>query len=504
MTFEAAQQVADAVLYEGYLLYPYRSSSDKNRVRFQFGVVAPRDYSEASGSESWEMQTECLIEGARDARIDIRVRFLQLQGRSVQVADSDAPDGFRAVDSLDIAGEEWLSWEEATEDLVDAVDLLVADLGRSERVIPFAIAGGEEVESIQVDGGEATARIVRTRWPIDGLIRVTARPTDGYTRIRVRVENLTTSPPDVVRREEALRRSLLGCHTLLAVRGGSFVSLIDPPPEAVGASKDCVNLHTWPVLAGEPGQRDLMLSSPIILYDHPAIAQESRNSLFDSTEIDEILTLRIMTLSADEKRAARATDPRARAIIDAADDMPPEMLDRLHGAIRYLRETPNREVHADRSPAAASEPWTPDLTEPDWPIFTASSVGLPSVEPSGLPPSVWEPDARVPPDRAAIEIAGITVSKGASVRLRPDRPADSMDFFLSGRIATVEAVYESVDDAIHVGVTLDDDPANDLQRASGRYFYFAPDELEPLAPAPTGTDPAPIVLERAMPSETGR
>ena len=209
-------------------------------------------------------------------------------------------------------------------------------------------------------------------------------------------------------RPEALRRSLLGCHTLIAVRNGAFLSLIDPPADAAERGEA---LHEPPHLAGPGrrprGRRDLLLSSPIILYDHPEIAPESRGDLFDATEIDEILTLRIMTMSDAEKTAARATDARARAIIDAAESIPAEMLDRLHGAIRYLRETPEREP-----------------LEPDWPAFRE-----PPDDRVDLPPSVWQPDARVPPDRAAIEIGGVTISKGASVRLRPNRRADSMDIF---------------------------------------------------------------------------
>ncbi len=507
MSFEAAQQIANAVLYEGYLLYPYRASSDKNRVRFQFGVVVPRDHSLADGTETWEMQTDCLVETATDeARIDIRVRFLQLVARAVEAVDPTTRTGFAPVAALVVGDTEWLTWEEATEGQVDVSDISLAELRNAERSIPFGIAGGEEVERLDDVDGQPVGRIVRTRWPIDGALRISAKPVDGYTRLRVRVENLTTSPAGEHRRDEALRRSLLGCHTLLAIKGGSFLSLIDPPPDASEASKDCVNLKTWPVLVGDEGRRDLMLSSPITLYDHPAIAQESPTNLFDGTEIDEILTLRIMTLSDDEKRAARATDPRARAIIDAADEMPPEILDRLHGAIRYLRETPNREVAASEwseaaagdaaDPAAAIQPWSPDLGDPDWPTFTNASVGLPADEPSDLPASIWAPDARVAPDRAAIVIDGMTISKKASVRLRPNRRADSIDVFLVGRLATVEAIYESVDDDIHVAVTVDDDPANDLQRDTGRYFYFSPDELEPVSPAPSGSGAAPIILER--------
>ncbi len=499
MTFSTVQKIADAVLYEGYLLYPYHAGSDKNRVRFQFGVVAPQDFSLADGSEAWEMQTECLLDAAADATIEVRVRFLQLQARSVEVIDAGTEEGFTAVSTLEVAGERVVPWEEAVERNVDESDVLLAELCAAERTVPFSVAGARETEDVLGADGEPIGRIVRTRWPIEGLLRLGAQRIAGLVQLRVRVENTTVSGDEVATRAQALRQSLLGCHTLMAVRNGSFLSLINPPAEAADTAKSCTNLHTWPVLAGEQGSHDLLLSSPIILYDYPAIAPESQGDLFDSTEIDEILTLRIMTMSDEEKKAARATDPRARAIIDAADNMPAEMLDRLHGAIRYLRETPNHQIRQDVAvdPAVAIQPWSPD--EPDWPTFRE-----PKDDRVELPASVWQPEARVAPDRAAIEIGGIMISKGASVRLRPNRRADSMDAFMVGRIATVEAIYESVDDDTHVAVTIDDDPATDLHRASGRFFYFAPEELEPLAAAPSHGGPQPVFLEASSRSLADR
>jgi hypothetical protein len=140
-------------------------------------------------------------------------------------------------------------------------------------------------------------------------------------------------------RAEVLRRCLVSTHCLLSLSGGGFVSLLDPPAWAAAAARECRNLHTFPVLAGDGGGRDVVLSSPIILYDHPAVAPESPGDLHDACEIDEILTLRTMTLTEEEKREARATDPRARAIVDRADALPKEILARLHGAMRPLRET---------------------------------------------------------------------------------------------------------------------------------------------------------------------
>jgi hypothetical protein len=201
------------------------------------------------------------------------------------------------------------------------------------------------------------------------------------------------------------------------------------------------------VLAGPEGSGDVVLSSPIILYDHPAIAPESPDDLCDATEIDEILTLRIMTLTDEEKREARGTDPRARRIVDRADNIPDEILERLHGAVRSLR----------------------------------------SVEPEVAAPEIagWEeflnPPGETPPEEATLTIADVLVGKGTRVRLRPSRRADSMDFFLAGRDARVTGIYRDVEDACYVAVTLqDDDPTGDLHEATGRFFYFYPDEIEPL------------------------
>ena len=100
----------------------------------------------------------------------------------------------------------------------------------------------------------------------------------------------------------------------------SFVSLLEPSAEASAAAARCHQERCFPVLAGRPGSTDVVLGSPIILYDYPEIAEESAGALFDSTEIDEILTLRVMTMTDAEKAEARATDPRAAEIIDRCDD----------------------------------------------------------------------------------------------------------------------------------------------------------------------------------------
>ncbi|GAA2804558.1 hypothetical protein [Saccharopolyspora taberi] len=291
MTVDNARAVADAVLLEGYLLYPYRASALKNRMRWQFGVLAPKD-EEAEPSFA---RTECLCVADPGAKLDVLVRCLQLRTRR------DEP-----------------SWDEGELREVDATVEL--DSLQQGREILFGIPGGADD---------------RSRWlPLSGAIGIDLTAVaGGFNRLTVVVENRTRYEP--ASREEMLRRSLVSTHVVLALRGGHFLSLVDPPEAAREATQACRNEHTWPVLVGEPGQCDVMLSAPIILYDHPAIAPQSAGDSFDATEIDEILTLRTLTLTEEEKREARQTDPRAAAVVDRAEQLTAESLLKMHGTLRY-------------------------------------------------------------------------------------------------------------------------------------------------------------------------
>jgi hypothetical protein len=424
---DIARAIADAVLYEGYLLYPYRASARKNQVRWQWGVLVPPGYAAAGHGEHATSHSECLLEPGTDPVLHIRLRFLQLQHRSG--GDGPVPE-----------------FDEAMEHEIDSV-LSVSELLDTEQVVPVTVPGGTET----TDG------ITRQRWPLNGEIRLSARALEGpYGVLRLTVEIVNTAQWDEpeAARHLALRHSLIAAHTVLAVTDGEFISLIDPPEWAKPAAEDCRNERTWPVMVGEAGRRDVLLISPIILYDYPMIAPESPGELFDGTEIDEILTLRTMTLTDEEKAEARATDERARKLMDRVDSMPPEMLDKLHGAIRYLGETPGTR------------------SEPD-PIETITTPGTPW----------WDPgaDASVNPETDSVTIAGVEVAKGSRVLLTPGlRRSDAQDMFLEGRTATVAAVLLDVDGNTHVAVTLDDDPGAEISAAHGRFRYFSPDELAPL------------------------
>ena len=95
MSLDEVRRIADAVLYEGYILYPYRASAQKNRSRWQFGVLMPPGYVAADPSESSALQAECVFEQHGQPAIEVTVRFLQVQRRraegTARAADPRAP-----------------------------------------------------------------------------------------------------------------------------------------------------------------------------------------------------------------------------------------------------------------------------------------------------------------------------------------------------------------------------------------------------------------------------
>jgi hypothetical protein len=455
----AVRRIADAVLYEGYILYPYRASAAKNRSRWQFGVVMAPGYAAADPSESSFTRAECVLEHSGQPVVTVIVRFLQVQRRS-----TEGPDGAHRPDGADgpAPGDRAPAWDEAVEReiefTVDGAELLGRGCARE-----FSIPGGEDREPAG-DGGDTFA--VRRREPLAVAVSAVASPLPGpwrAIRLQVRVENRTAADPVPAVRDDALPTALVAAHVIMSVTGGEFISMTDPPLWAKAPVAECENVGGWPVLADPDGGRQAMLCSPIILYDYPELAPESPGELYDGTEIDEILTLRTLALSDDEKLEARATDPRAAALIDRVESLDAQAMQRLHGTIRAQRP-----VAAEGRPVASA----------------AAGPGSFSPEAPNYDPAVpwWDPDAdaSVSPDTDSVIIGGRPVARGSLVRLRPGaRRADAQDMFLVGRTAEVQAVLLDVEDQPYLAVSLIDDPDHDLQIAHGRFLYFMPDEVEP-------------------------
>ncbi|MGI8912865.1 MAG: hypothetical protein ACR2JY_03565 [Chloroflexota bacterium] len=410
MTRGVVEQIVNAVLYEGYILYPYRPSSVKNRQRWTFGGIYPQQYSRAQGvSEPSMLQTECLVLGDEQTVLDVRVRFLHLVDRTVGALAAPIREmpavgepSFRLVEALRVGGRVFTPWQEAMEREVSVSGVPLGALTEGRQCQAIAFPATRQLEPVIDPAGEIVGVLLRCQVAIQGTVEVAAqRLEEGLFRISVRVENVTggplsafgISPPSVgesqyqafggpprpelhsdrpgtdlaqrcasdprmtpylparsspprlgersgeragptASRDFALLQAFVSAHVILGLRAGAFVSLLDPPERYVQAAAECSNVGVWPVLVGAAERRDTMLASPIILYDYPEVAPESPGDLFDGTEIDEILTLRILAMTDAEKEEMRQTDERARALLERTEQLQPAQLARLHGVMR--------------------------------------------------------------------------------------------------------------------------------------------------------------------------
>ena len=307
MNLLSVDRIVHALLYEGYILYPYRASSVKNRMRFNFGVLYPRQYAEAqSEADACTMQTE--VPGVREGS--------QLARDLSPFSAHREPRGW--ADRRKLAG-----GGSSAGSISPSGRFELFPPKRSGRIFPASGTRGGRRDRPHTAGDPWRGRS-RGRSRLRAAWRVTAR-----------IGNTTELPGESGgRREIALPYSLISTHTVLGIEDGDFVSLLEPPSELRQAASECRNEGTWPVLAGDAGVRDTVLSSPIILYDYPAIAPESPGDLFDGTEIDEILTLRLLTMSDQEKQEACRIDEHGRRILQRAELLDAEQFSKLHGTFR--------------------------------------------------------------------------------------------------------------------------------------------------------------------------
>lgn len=451
MNLERIEAIVNAVLYEGYILYPYRASNIKNRQRWTFGGVYPREFAEDENSAA-RMQTECLVHGRPETAIEAHVRFLHSIRREIgSLAEpiAELPAGgeptYSNVATLKFGDKMFHAWEEATERDIAAPAMSIIDLTAETLRIPFAFAGCRTQAPLRDEDGRFLGVVTRTSADIAGEIAISAHQAAASVfRLTLRVENLTPMPSrhDVDWRAAAQMRAFGSTHMILGVYNGAFISLMDPPEALKDAAAACKNDGAWPVLAGEEGTADTLLSSPIILYDYPQVAPESPGDLFDATEIDEILTLRILALTDEEKREAASVDERARALLMRSEALTQADMERLHGALREMR--PRDTSH---NPAGTSD-------------HTAHSK----------------------PELAYVRSAGKGVKVGDRVRLKPKGGADIMDFVLKDEVAIVEAIERDFDGKVHVAVVVESDPGREfgLARMPGHRFFFSTEEIETL------------------------
>jgi hypothetical protein len=274
--------------------------------------------------------------------------------------------------------------------------------------------------------------------PLVASLRLSAQPVaDGEYEVVFRVENRTLVRSGLDR-AGALARSLLSTHPIVRVAGGRFVSALERP---------CGSVNTFPVLASAGD--DAVVGAAIVIPDHPQIAPESRGGLFDSTEIEEALLLHVKVLSDGEREEIGRSDPAIREMIERADSATPEDIIALHGRVTL------------RDPEPAETVRDPQTDEPP-------------VEPPGLvDPTVGELEATV---------KGVTFRRGGKVVIRPPADSDIQARMLDGRTATVERIMTDYDGKTHLGLTIDDDPGQELMRDTGRFLYFFANEVEVVEP----------------------
>ncbi|MGH8192532.1 MAG: hypothetical protein ACREP2_13935 [Rhodanobacteraceae bacterium] len=467
MNFDPIMPIVEAVLYEGYILYPYRPSSRKNRQRWTFGGIYPRSYFAATGgSDPCHMHTECLLEGAPDTRIDIRLRFLQPTAREVGKLPEplaawphDREPTFERLPELSVDGKPYYDWQEAVEREVRVADGRLREWLDGGRELDFGFEARRDVVPLAGANGRIEGVLVHRGMAIRGQVRLVIKTIgEKLYRLSVHIENGTPMDPGrITNRDQASLYSFASTHTLFGTEDGVFVSLADPPEAYKDAAAACVNQGAWPTMAGEPGSRDRVLSSPITLDDYPEVAPESRGNFYDAAEIDELLTLEVLAMTDAEKREMAATDPRGAALLACTEALSGDDFMRLHGVLRRPRLVPE--------PSMALT--TAEDTSP------GSRVPGPDIDP-------LEPEPRAP--RLAYYRNGSTELKvGDRVRINPNAGGDVMDIALTGKLAVIESIERDYDDRVHVAVCMDDDPGREwgMQRMPGHRFFFSPEEIEP-------------------------
>jgi hypothetical protein len=441
MTNNFLEAIVHTILYEGYILYPYRASSPKNQhERFTFGRIYPQSYSQTdSGHELFQIQSDVLLRVDEEApELQISLGFLQPIHREIGLLSEPLARLPRAeelrlkvVPKLEVDGKIYQEWMEATE---RQIPVTLAESSESIAA-PFHFEAERSLEPILNDHGLIVAVIQRVQSAIAGTITAKAvRLNRSLFKISVTARNespVQESGEGVA--EKILMSTFASAHLIFQTQRGEFISLLEPPKGVEAFAAQCQNVGVWPVLVGNKakGERSTMLASPIILYDYPEIAPDSVGDFFDGTEIDEMLTLRVMTLTDSEKTEIQL-DGFSRRILERTHSLDEKSMQKLHGGMRPA----NSSVEEFFNPVRAIK---------------------------------------------TVRVGGVELTTGDKVIIRPKRRADAIDLMLAGKKAVIEALEQDAEGEIHLALILDDDPGGDLglERQTGHRFFYRSDEVEP-------------------------
>lgn len=430
---EPLEQLIDSLLYEGYALYPYTPGAVKNAAPTPFGILYPPAYAVTLPSTFERLELRCELRAPPEAVLSAEVRFLAAAGErheasAHRVRLADVMVGVLAASRA--TGEPGQSGRPGASDRRDRPNVNANVNGASSQ-----LGAQREVEIAEDTYGQLLLAL--------GL--EAHEYGSGHYEVTLTVEN-RTSCVQGLDRSGALAYSLLSTHPILRVSGGRFSSPLECP---------CGSINTFPVLASPTD--DAVIGAAIVLPDHPQIAPESRGGMFDSTEIEEALLLHVKTLSDAEREEIERHDPFVREMVARAAAATPDDILALHG--RMTLRAPMVSPHQlGRHPVDAT---------PRNPVTDT---------PPEEPPNLVDPQAG---ERHAV-VDGVRFIRGAKVRIRPGPEADLHARMLDGRTATIERIMVDYDGKTHLGVTIDDDPGQELLRESGRFLFFFPPEVEVL------------------------
>lgn len=278
--FGKIEKLADAILYEGYALFPYRKNALKNQKRFNFGVLSPKCWAEKQTNEQYFQQTEILILANESAKISFKVRYLQIENN-----------------------EDWqTAHEKVYENSVEMKEFQISDF----------------------------------KFQIDGKIELIAKKLgENLFKLSFKLQNLTEKESfKNFSREEILSFSFVSTHTIFEIENGEFISAIEPLETFQKYSQTLENINCFPVLVGER-KRNCVLSAPIILYDFPEASENSFDNFFDGLEIDELMIMNILALTDKEKEEIKKTDERTRKMLEKIENASAEDLLKLHAKMSF-------------------------------------------------------------------------------------------------------------------------------------------------------------------------
>ena len=334
-TFERAEKITDALVYEGLTLSPTRPTNVQLSQLWKLGGLYPQAYRGVrEGSDACYIQTECLVLGNPHTQLNLRLHFLHLVQHNLGEFTDDPSVEYRPVESLRVGDKVHYATHQVLKRVCDHTNL---PLTLPVQSFAFSFPAFSTTETLQEPSGKTVGVVIRRHEALAGIIKIVTKCLeDDLYLVTVQVRNRTPLSAEPRTRADAVMNAFLATQTMLHLTGGEFISANDPPAEYRPMTMLCENIRTHPVLTGNPGDHDLMLSLPILLPDYPSMTPAT--SLPQETQVDQTLGLRPTPATRPQKFEVRYSDERASFNAEGTDSLSPQIFRRLHSATPSFTE----------------------------------------------------------------------------------------------------------------------------------------------------------------------